>query len=155
MPSREGNGGGLIMLGRSDGVLCVLEVCSQGVADHLVRRNPGGIRFGSAEIYDVIDTCFSEGTPGLSREMTVVDALCVGQKIGVEKADERVLLFVKLLDGVTLSKELISAISKEVTNRRSRRHVPAKVRGACLCSVGNLFHGADFFFLRCAVHSSG
>jgi acetoacetyl-CoA synthetase len=108
-----------------------IAVCSDTTWLTLFTRNPGGIRFGSAEIYDVIDTCFSEGTPGLSREMTVVDALCVGQKIGVEKADERVLLFVKLLDGVTLSKELTSAIAKEVTNRRSRRHVPAKVHGAC------------------------
>lgn len=89
-------------------------------------RNPGGIRFGSAEIYDVIDVCFSEGTPGLAREMIVVDALCVGQKIGVEQADERVLLFVKLMDGVTLGPELISAIAREVRNRRSPRHVPAK-----------------------------
>lgn len=109
MPSREGNAGGVVMLGRSDGVL-----------------NPGGIRFGSAEIYDVIDVCFSEGTPGLAREMIVVDALCVGQKIGVEQADERVLLFVKLMDGVTLGPELISAIAREVRNRRSPRHVPAK-----------------------------
>jgi acetoacetyl-CoA synthetase len=100
------------------------------LTDH---RNPGGIRFGSAEIYDVIDACFSEGTPGLSREMTVVDALCVGQKIGAEKADERVLLFVKLLEGVKLTPGLSAAIAKEVRNRRSPRHVPAKVGGVVLC----------------------
>ena len=34
--SKGGNGGGVVMLGRSDGVL-----------------NPGGVRFGSAELYDV------------------------------------------------------------------------------------------------------
>ncbi len=92
------------------------------------RRNPGGIRFGSAEIYDVLDACFAEGTPGLAKEMIIVDALCVGQKIGPEKADERVLLFVKLLEGVSLGPELITAIAKEVRSRRSPRHVPAKVR---------------------------
>jgi acetoacetyl-CoA synthetase len=74
--------------------------------------------------------------------MTVVDALCVGQKIGLEKADERVLLFVKLLDGVKLSPELSTAIAKEVRSRRSPRHVPAKVSGASLSGVSGtlMFH---------------
>jgi len=67
--------------------------------------------------------------------MTIVDALCVGQKIGAEKADERVLLFVKLLDGVSLSEKLISAIAKELRNRRSSRHVPAKVRISSAAAV--------------------
>lgn len=82
----------------------------------------------------MLDVCFSEGTPGLAREMTIVDSLCVGQKIGAEKADERVLLFVKLLDGVELGPELISAIAKEVRSRRSPRHVPAKVGQIILTS---------------------
>lgn len=87
-------------------------------------RNPGGVRFGSAEIYEVLDACFSEGTPNLTPEMTVVDSLCVGQRVN---SDEQVILFVKLLPGVKLSNELVKAIAKEIKNRRSARHVPAKV----------------------------
>ncbi|PVF91735.1 putative acetoacetyl-CoA synthetase [Serendipita vermifera] len=103
--SRFGSGGGVIMLGRSDGVL-----------------NPGGVRFGSAEIYQVIESCFCEGTPSLAKEHTILDALCVGQKI---EADERVILFVKLLPGVELSDDLKGRIAKEIRIARSARHVPA------------------------------
>ncbi len=63
--------GGIIMLGRSDGTL-----------------NPNGVRFGSAEIYSVIETHF----PG-----EVADSLCVGQRSAAH--GERVLLFVKLPSG--------------------------------------------------------
>ncbi|KAK2466220.1 hypothetical protein APHAL10511_001862 [Amanita phalloides] len=103
--SREGNGGGVIILGRSDGVL-----------------NPGGIRFGSSELYDIIELCFSTPTA----EFTIVDSLAVGQKID-RGLDERVILFVKLGDGQQLSAEIISKINVEVRTRRSPRHVPAKV----------------------------
>jgi len=104
--SKSGNGGGLIMLGRSDGVL-----------------NPGGIRFGSSEIYDVLDICFSNIA---NSGMSLVDSLAVGQKIdgGV---DERVVLFVKLLHGQALSDELEQRIKSEIRARRSPRHVPARV----------------------------
>ncbi|KAF8655274.1 hypothetical protein AX16_003174 [Volvariella volvacea WC 439] len=104
-PSRAGNGGGVIMLGRSDGVL-----------------NPGGIRFGSAELYDVIDTCFS----GPSAEHKIVDCLAVGQQIE-GGADERVILFVKLAEGEALSKPFEDKIRGEIRLRRSARHVPAKI----------------------------
>ncbi|KAJ7228657.1 acetoacetyl-CoA synthetase [Mycena pura] len=99
--SRAGNGGGLIMLGRSDGVL-----------------NPGGVRFGSSELYDVIESAFcSTGK--------ILDCLAVGQAIG--ESDERVILFVKLPDGKTLTPSLDCAVKDEVRTRRSARHVPAKV----------------------------
>ncbi|KAL7764920.1 hypothetical protein ACKLNR_006065 [Fusarium oxysporum f. sp. zingiberi] len=55
--------GGIFMLGRSDGVL-----------------NPSGVRFGSAEIYAVIETI-----------PEVLDSICVGQKREVD-INERVLL---------------------------------------------------------------
>jgi len=87
-------------------------------------RNPGGVRFGSAEIYEVLETCFSEGIPNLTPEMTVVDSLCVGQRVD---SDEQVILFVKLLPGIRLSDELVKAIAREIRSRRSARHVPAKV----------------------------
>ncbi|KAF7292468.1 Acetoacetyl-CoA synthetase [Mycena chlorophos] len=97
--SRGGNGGGLVMLGRSDGVL-----------------NPGGVRFGSAELYDVIETGFSG---------RIVDCLAVGQTIG--ESDERVVLFVKLPEGQLLDATLESAIRAAIREKRSARHVPGKI----------------------------
>lgn len=111
-PSREGNGGGVIMLGRSDGVL-----------------NPGGIRFGSAEIYQVLEECFSDNAQSSTSNKVILDALCIGQKLPAGEAgavgDERVILFVKLPDGQVLDDGLIKSIAKEIRARRSARHVPA------------------------------
>jgi acetoacetyl-CoA synthetase len=84
------------------------------------------VRFGSAEIYQVIESCFSEGTPSLAKEHTIIDSLCIGQKI---EADERVLLFVKLLPGIEISDDLRARIAKEIRIARSARHVPALVSG--------------------------
>ncbi|KAG0167644.1 hypothetical protein DFQ28_005697 [Apophysomyces sp. BC1034] len=92
--------GGVVMLGRSDGTL-----------------NPSGVRFGSAEIYNVVDGFIREG---------VEDALCVGQKIKNED-DERVVLFLKMKAGVALTEELIKAIKVKVRAELSPRHVPAFV----------------------------
>ncbi|KAJ6613430.1 acetoacetyl-CoA synthetase [Mycena sp. CBHHK59/15] len=99
--SQSGNGGGLIMLGRSDGVL-----------------NPGGVRFGSSELYDVIDTAFCATGK-------ILDCLAVGQTIG--GSDERVILFVKLPDTQDLTPALERQIKGEVRARRSPRHVPAQI----------------------------
>ncbi|KIK97146.1 hypothetical protein PAXRUDRAFT_825234 [Paxillus rubicundulus Ve08.2h10] len=107
-PSRSGNGGGLIMLGRSDGVL-----------------NPGGIRFGTSEIYDVLAACFSP-PPIRDSASTIEDALAVGQTIE-GGTDERMILFVKLPAGRTLSIELENKIKAEIRSRRSPRHVPARI----------------------------
>ncbi|KAJ8086639.1 hypothetical protein PM082_005462 [Marasmius tenuissimus] len=98
--SRGSNGGGVVMLGRSDGVL-----------------NPGGVRFGSAELYDVVEHRFGE---------QIQDCLAVGQSIE-GGTDERVLLFVKLLNGDKLSEELEKEIRAEIRSKRSPRHVPARV----------------------------
>ncbi|KAJ6599056.1 acetoacetyl-CoA synthetase [Mycena vulgaris] len=96
--SRSGNGGGLIMLGRSDGVL-----------------NPD---LASSELYDVIDAVFcSTGK--------ILDCLAIGQTIG--GSDERVILFVKLPDTQELSPALERQIKDEVRARRSPRHVPAQI----------------------------
>ncbi|THG95812.1 hypothetical protein EW026_g5914 [Hermanssonia centrifuga] len=86
--------------------------------------NPGGIRFGSAELYDVIDLCFA---PEVTHHAhTIVDALAIGQSIA-QGTDERVILFVKLLEGEALSEDLVKRIKHEIRTRRSARHVPAKV----------------------------
>jgi len=106
--SKFDNAGGLIMLGRSDGVL-----------------NPGGIRFGSAEIYDVIENCFvpSASVPAAH---TIVDSLAIGQSID-GGSDERVILFVQLPQGETLSPDLEKRLKAEIRARRSPRHVPSKI----------------------------
>ncbi|EMD37673.1 hypothetical protein CERSUDRAFT_114316 [Gelatoporia subvermispora B] len=92
---------GLMILGRSDGVL-----------------NPSGVRFGSAEIYTVMDQ-FSD---------VVDDSLCVGQRRPEDK-DERVLLFVKMRPGHTLSKALEDRIRAAIRQSLSPRHVPSYIFG--------------------------
>ncbi|KAI9573133.1 acetoacetate-CoA ligase [Boletus coccyginus] len=96
--------GGFVFLGRSDGVL-----------------NPGGVRFGSAEIYKLVDG----GTAGLE---AVEDALCVGQRREGE-GDERVLLFLKMKEGYKgkLGKELRRKIRSVIREGLSRRHEPAGI----------------------------
>ncbi|KAI9720997.1 MAG: hypothetical protein M1828_005469 [Chrysothrix sp. TS-e1954] len=91
---------GLTMLGRSDGVL-----------------NPSGIRFGSAEIYNVLLRHF----PGV-----IADSLCVGMRREGE-SDERVVLFVRMEDGRTFSDDLASQIKKAIRGDLSARHVPSFV----------------------------
>ncbi|SCV70166.1 BQ2448_1560 [Microbotryum intermedium] len=99
-PSQKGNGGGLLMLGRSDGV-----------------GNPSGVRFGSSEIYEVMDTFPSS---------IILDALVVGQKTQ-GSADERVLLFVKVASGQVLTNELVKEIKLKIRSARSARHVPERI----------------------------
>lgn len=107
--SRGGNGGGLIMLGRSDGVL-----------------NPGGVRFGSSEIYDVLDACFPSVSGHGTAAGTIEDALVVGQAIE-GGLDERVILFLKLPVGRTLGTDMESMIKTAIRVRRTARHVPARI----------------------------
>ena len=93
-----------------------------------LHRNPGGVRFGSAEIYDVLDTCFS-GPVSISNNhgiQRIVDSLVVGQ-MTEDKKDERVVLFVKLDQGENLTQETVLAIKQEIRVRRSARHVPSSV----------------------------
>lgn len=92
--------GGLLMLGRSDSIL-----------------NPAGVRFGSAEIYNVLGGRFAED---------VSDSVCVGQQREGE-ADERVLLFVKMADGKKLTSELVGILKKGIRDDLSPRHVPALI----------------------------
>jgi len=126
--SRMGNAGGLVMLGRSDGVL-----------------NPGGVRFGSAEIYDVLDTCFSGPNPTSKGQniQRVVDSLVVGQ-MTEDKKDERVVLFVKLDEGEKLTQKTAHTIKQEIRARRSARHVPCSAEHHPKCFRGvyrRLWHG--------------
>ncbi|MCJ1281472.1 hypothetical protein MMC26_000792 [Xylographa opegraphella] len=91
--------GGLIMLGRSDGVL-----------------KPAGVRFGSAEIYNVLQMYFPE----------VEDALCIGRRRDTD-TDETVVLFLKMASGEVFSKALGEKIQSTVKSTLSARHMPAIV----------------------------
>ncbi|WP_108658390.1 acetoacetate--CoA ligase [Acuticoccus kandeliae] len=75
--------------------------------------NPGGVRIGTAEIYAQV-----EQIP------EVVEALAIGQTFD---DDVRVVLFVRLGEGATLTDELIAKIKKQVRTGASPRHVPAKI----------------------------
>jgi acetoacetyl-CoA synthetase len=57
--------------------------------------------------------------------LSVDDCIAVGQKLG--DGDERVVLFVKPLQGDSLSPELVKRIQEAIKDRLSRRHVPAKI----------------------------
>ncbi|KAI0481035.1 acetoacetate-CoA ligase [Xylariaceae sp. FL0804] len=104
--------GGLTMLGRSDGVL-----------------KPSGVRFGSAEIYNVLTKFFGG---------EIEDAVCVGRRRETDR-DETVCLFVVMCDGQVFSSELRARIQRTVRNELSPRHVPAVVEecGAGIPKTGN------------------
>ncbi len=75
--------------------------------------NPGGVRIGTAEIYRQVE-----------KLEEVLESIAVGQQ---HDGDERVILFVRLREGVTLSEELIERIRRTIREHTSPRHVPAKV----------------------------
>lgn len=90
--------GGLWMLGRSDGIL-----------------KPAGVRFGSAEIYNVVLEHFAK---------EVADALCIGRRRETD-ADETVVLFLKMNEDQELTPDLVSKIKSTIKQALSARHVPA------------------------------
>lgn len=87
----------VLFLGRSDGVL-----------------NPSRVRFGSAEIYKVIDTQFSK---------EIVDSVCVGQR-RPKNTDESVMLFLLMQPGFKASSDLVTRIKDAIRKAFSARHVP-------------------------------
>ena len=92
--------GGLVIYGRSDTVL-----------------NPGGVRIGTAEIYRQVE-----------RLDEVVESLVIGQDWPPERpADVRVVLFVRLRDGIRLDEALTEKIKRWIRGNATPRHVPAKI----------------------------
>ena len=75
--------------------------------------NPGGVRIGTAEIYRQVE-----------KLPEVMESLAIGQEW---ESDIRVVLFVRLREGVTLDAELIQRIKSTIRNNTTPRHVPAKV----------------------------
>jgi acetoacetyl-CoA synthetase len=75
--------------------------------------NPGGVRIGTAEIYRQV-----EQLP------EVLESVAVGQHW---QGDERIVLFVRLREGVTLDDALRDKICKQIRANTTPRHVPAKI----------------------------
>ncbi|MBI2315945.1 MAG: acetoacetate--CoA ligase [Betaproteobacteria bacterium] len=91
---------GIIIYGRSDATL-----------------NPGGVRIGTAEIYRQVEQLDE-----------VVESLVIGQNwppgtIG----DTRVVLFVRLRDGIKLDQALEDKIKQRIRDNATPRHVPARI----------------------------
>jgi acetoacetyl-CoA synthetase len=88
--------GGIIVYGRSDATL-----------------NPGGVRIGTAEIYNIVESLEE-----------VSDSLVIGQNFN---NDIRIILFVVLKENKQLDRELIKKIKDEIRKSATPRHVPAKI----------------------------
>jgi acetoacetyl-CoA synthetase len=75
--------------------------------------NPGGVRIGTAEIYRQVEQ-LSE----------VVESLVIGQDW---ENDVRVVLFVRLREGLTLDEDLVMKIKQQIRANTTPRHVPARI----------------------------
>ncbi|UFS70909.1 acetoacetate--CoA ligase [Geomonas sp. RF6] len=75
--------------------------------------NPGGVRIGTAELYRLMETL-----------PEVADSLAVGQRV---EGDERVVLFVRLAEEAQFGPELEEKLRREIREKLSPRHVPAKI----------------------------
>ena len=96
---RTGNDG-FIIYGRSDATL-----------------NPGGVRIGTAEIYRQVE-----------KLEEVVESLVIGQDWPPgSSGDVRVVLFVKLRDGLVLDEAMTGRIKQVIRDNTTARHVPAKI----------------------------
>ncbi|KFZ23494.1 hypothetical protein V502_02032 [Pseudogymnoascus sp. VKM F-4520 (FW-2644)] len=89
----------LLFLGRADGVL-----------------NPSGVRFGSAEIYSVMENGFP----------AVADSICVGQRRPSD-LDETVMLFLVMKPGGQFTAQLVNDVKTAIKKALSARHVPKYV----------------------------
>jgi acetoacetyl-CoA synthetase len=76
--------------------------------------NPQGVRIGTAEIYRVVENMEE-----------VEDSVVVGKK---ENGDEKVVLFVRLADGLELDDDLIKKIRITINKNCSPRHVPSIIK---------------------------
>lgn len=90
----------VIFLGRSDGVL-----------------NPSGVRFGSAEIYSIIESKFAD---------QISDSICIGQRRPTD-TDERVILFLLMKPGHDFTPKLVKEVKEAIRKETSPRHVPSFV----------------------------
>ena len=75
--------------------------------------NPGGVRIGTAEIYRQVD-----------RVDEVLESIVIGQ---TWENDIRIILFVKLKEGINLRETLIDTIKETIKYNCTVRHVPSKI----------------------------
>tara|TARA_R110000751_G_scaffold8822_2_gene33993 strand:+ start:78783 stop:80750 length:1968 start_codon:yes stop_codon:yes gene_type:complete len=75
--------------------------------------NPGGVRIGTAEIYNQVE-----------QMEEVLEAICIGQ---TWQDDVRVVLFVRLAEGIQLDDDLVRKIKSRIRTGATPRHVPAIV----------------------------
>ncbi|KAA3626805.1 MAG: acetoacetate--CoA ligase [Proteobacteria bacterium] len=75
--------------------------------------NPGGVRIGTAEIYRQAE-----------KVDEVLESLVIGQNWD---SDVRVVLFVRLKEGVALNDSLRASIRDKIRRNATPRHVPAKI----------------------------
>ncbi len=91
---------GFVIYGRSDATL-----------------NPGGVRIGTAEIYRQVE-----------KLPEVVESIVIGQDWPPgNSGDVRVVLFVKLRDGLELDDGMEKRIKSVIRDNATPRHVPAKI----------------------------
>ncbi|KAK6949847.1 hypothetical protein Daesc_008169 [Daldinia eschscholtzii] len=110
--------GGIVMLGRSDGVL-----------------KPGGVRFGSAEIYNLLTKFFGD---------KIEDAVCVGRRRETDR-DETVCLFVVMIEGNKFTPELQEMIRGVIRKELSPRHVPTVIE-ECGAGIPKTLNGKKYVF---------
>jgi acetoacetyl-CoA synthetase len=89
--------GGCVIYGRSDSTL-----------------NRGGVRMGTSDFYRVVEA-FDEITDSL-----VIDTGRLGQ-------EGRLLLYVQLAEGASLTDELVRNLRREIRSSLSPRHVPDEI----------------------------
>jgi len=75
--------------------------------------NPGGVRIGTAEIYRQVESLDE-----------VLESICVGQDWD---DDVRVVLFVRLREGLELDEDLQERIRRTIRQNATPRHVPARI----------------------------
>jgi acetoacetyl-CoA synthetase len=75
--------------------------------------NPGGVRIGTAEIYRQVESLDE-----------VAESLVIGQDW---QGDVRVVLFVRLREGLALDDALVAKIKGRIRANTTPRHVPAKI----------------------------
>jgi acetoacetyl-CoA synthetase len=78
--------------------------------------NPAGVRIGTAEIYRQV-----EQLP------EVLESLVIGQELPGASDDVRIVLFVRLVEGVSLTYALKDRIRAQIRRNTSPHHVPKRI----------------------------
>lgn len=97
-----GKCGGVVIHGRSDTTL-----------------KPGGVRIGTAEVYR-----FAEAVDVVEDSLVIGDQIKTGKRAG----DVRIVLFVKLAEGMELNADIEKKIRTEIEAGASNAHVPALIK---------------------------